>query len=138
MALEHLGAFAHPLGVRLLVENLVSDPTTPEQLMTILDLGHLRNVGICLDLGHAHMTVGIADAIASASARIASLHVHDNHGLKDEHLWPGGGNIDWKTTVQAVKQIATPPAAVLEIHQSFGQDTHAATEHIEQAFALFS
>ena len=28
-ALEHLGAFAHPLGVRLLVENLLSEATTP-------------------------------------------------------------------------------------------------------------
>src|SRR5580698_9119065 len=50
-ALEHLGAFAHPLGVRLLVENLTSEPTTPERLLTILDMGHLPNVGICLDLG---------------------------------------------------------------------------------------
>src|ERR1700680_1797042 len=23
-------------------------------------------------------------------------HVHDNHGMKDEHLWPGDGTIDWK------------------------------------------
>jgi sugar phosphate isomerase/epimerase len=136
VALEHLGAFAHPLGVHLLVENLVSEPTTPERLVTILDLGHLNNVGICLDLGHAHMTVGIADAIAAAGKRITSLHVHDNHGLKDEHLWPGDGNIDWATTVKALKQIATPPAAVLEIHHSFGSDTHVATERIEQAFAL--
>src|ERR1700728_898405 len=45
-ALEHLGAFARPLGVRLLVENLLSEPTTPERLLTILDMGHLPNVGI--------------------------------------------------------------------------------------------
>ena len=30
-ALEHLGAFARPLGVRLLVENLLSEATTPER-----------------------------------------------------------------------------------------------------------
>ena len=64
-ALEHLGAFAHPLGVRLLVENLLSDATTPRHLLTVLDLGHLSNVGICLDLGHAHITVGVAEAIAT-------------------------------------------------------------------------
>ena len=40
-ALEHLGAFARALGVRVLVENLTSEPTTPEHLVTILDLGHL-------------------------------------------------------------------------------------------------
>ena len=52
-ALEHLGAFARPLGVRLLVENLLSEATTPEHLVTILQMGHLTNVGVCLDLGHA-------------------------------------------------------------------------------------
>src|SRR5580658_5660521 len=48
-ALEHLGAFARPLGVRLLVENLTSDPTTPERLITILEMGHFNSVGVCLD-----------------------------------------------------------------------------------------
>jgi sugar phosphate isomerase/epimerase len=135
-ALEHLGAFAHPLGVRLLVENLTSEPTTPEHLITILDLGHLNNVGICLDLGHAHITVGVGAAIATLGGRIASVHVHDNHAVKDEHLWPGDGNIDWPETGKALKALPQPPAAVLEIHQSFGDDVHALPARIEQAFAL--
>jgi len=136
-ALEHLGAFAHPLGVRLLIENLVSEPTTPEHLITLLDLGHLNNVGICLDLGHAHITVGVAAAIATLAGRIATLHFHDNHGLKDEHLWPGDGSIDWPSTVKALKALPAPPAAVLEIHQSFGAETNTLPARIEQSFALF-
>jgi len=90
-ALEHLGAFANPLGVKLLVENLTSEPTSPERLLTILELGHQTGVGICLDLGHAHMTVGVADAIATVASRTATVHVHDNHAVKDEHLWPETG-----------------------------------------------
>lgn len=136
-ALEHLGAFAHPLGVRLLVENLTSEPTTPEHLITILELGHQKNVGICLDLGHAHITVGITEAIATLGSRIASLHVHDNHAVKDEHLWPGDGNIDWPAAVAAIKALPTPPAAVLEIHYSLGSDAAALPPRIEKAFALF-
>src|SRR5664279_5495626 len=114
-ALEHLGAFARPLGVRLLVENLISEPTTPEHLVTILELGHLTNVGVCLDLGHAHITVGIAEAISLLNTRIQSLHVHDNHGIKDEHLWPGDGTIEWPATARLLNDLKTPPAAVLEI-----------------------
>jgi sugar phosphate isomerase/epimerase len=72
-ALEHLGAFAHPLGVRLLVENLTSEPTTPEHLVMILQMGHLDNVGVCLDLGHAHITVGVAQTLSPRSAA-ASRH----------------------------------------------------------------
>jgi sugar phosphate isomerase/epimerase len=136
-AIEHLGAFARPLGVRLLVENLLSDATTPEHLVAILEMGHLGNVGVCLDLGHAHITVGTAAAIATFGNRIASVHVHDNHGAKDEHLWPGSGTIDWKATADALKALATPPATVLEISSSLPEAHAALPGQIGQAFALF-
>ena len=134
-ALEHLGAFSRPLGVRLLVENLLSDATTPEHLVMILEMGHLANVGVCLDLGHAHITVGTQEAIGTLGARIASVHVHDNHATKDEHLWPGGGTIDWESTAKALKGLATPPATVLEI--SYTQpEAHAELPGlVEKAFA---
>ena len=136
-ALEHLGAFARPLGVRLLVENLLSEATTPEHLVLILQLGHLNNVGVCLDLGHAHITVGTAQAIATLGNRIVSVHIHDNHGLKDEHLWPGDGGIDWPATVKALKALAAPPAAVLEISNTLADAAAAIPGRIEQAFARF-
>ena len=134
-ALEHLGAFARPLGVRLLVENLLSEPTTPEHLIAILELAHLDSIGVCLDLGHAHITVGAAAAISVLKDRILSLHVHDNHGQKDEHLWPGDGDIPWAAVAEALKGLPSSPAAVLEIGHSIG-DTHAAIPgRIESAFA---
>jgi sugar phosphate isomerase/epimerase len=137
-ALEHLGAFAGPLGVRLLVENLTSEPTSPEHLMTIFELGHLENVGVCLDLGHAHLTVGVADAIATLGSRIGSVHVHDNHAVKDEHLWPGDGTIDWAGAVKGLKALSVEPATVLEIHPTLSADAGTIPERMEQAFALFA
>jgi len=137
-ALEHLGAFARPLGVRLLVENLISEATTPEHLLTILEMGHLDNVGVCLDLGHAHITVGVAQAISTLGKHIASVHVHDNHGQKDEHLWPGDGTIDWPAAVSALKALAAPPAAVLEIGYTLGDAPAAVPGRIEQGFARLS
>jgi sugar phosphate isomerase/epimerase len=123
-ALEHLGAFARPLGVRLLVENLLSEATTPEHLVLILEMGHLANVGT-------------ETAIATLGERIASVHVHDNHGLKDEHLWPGDGTIDWPATVKALKALASPPAIVLEISYSLAEPQAELPARIEKAFALF-
>jgi sugar phosphate isomerase/epimerase len=137
-ALEHLGAFAHPLGVRLLVENLTGEATTPEHLMSILEIGHQNSVGICLDLGHAHISPGVGEAIAAFGVRIGSVHVHDNHGLRDEHLWPGEGAIDWPATAAALKALAAPPAAVLEIGHASGGDLAAIPGRIEQAFQLFA
>ncbi len=133
-ALEHLGAFAHPLGVRLLVENLASEATRPERLMHILEVGHLNSIGVCLDLGHAHMTVGIPEAIASFSTRIVSVHAHDNHGLKDEHLEPGDGTIDWAQTTAALKALPTPPATVLELSRSLAEPAATLVERVQKAF----
>jgi sugar phosphate isomerase/epimerase len=135
-ALEHLGAFAHPLGVRPLVENLTGEPTTPEHLMQILTMGHLDSVGVCLDLGHAHLTVGIAEAIAALGPRIMQVHAHDNHGQKDEHLFPGDGNIDWPTATSALNALATPPAVVLELSTKLADEPTTLSARIQKAFDL--
>lgn len=135
-ALEHLGAFARPLGVRPLVENLLSDPTTPEHLVEILDLGHLDQIGICLDLGHANMTVGVSEAIATLGQRIAQVHAHDNHGLKDEHLFPGDGAINWPTTTAALNALPAPPAVVIELSSKLPDEPAALPGRIQKAFEL--
>ena len=137
-ALEHLGAFARPLGVRLMVENLTGEPTTPVRLVEILRIGHLDNVGVCLDLGHAHITVGVPSAISTLDTRIASVHVHDNLSQKDEHLLPGDCTIVWMATAQALKALADPPAVVLEIQSNLGHDPAQIPARIEKSFALFA
>ena len=135
-ALEHLGAFAHPLGVQPLVENLTGDPTTPPHLIEILAIGHLDSIGVCLDLGHAHMTVGVAQAIGTFGARIVQVHAHDNHCQKDEHLWPGDGTIDWPAAAAALNALATPPAVVLELSSKLTNEPAELPERIRQAFEL--
>ena len=61
-AIEHLKAFAAPLGVRLLLENLQNEVATPEHLLTILKTGHFDSVGVCLDVGHLHLAMPASDA----------------------------------------------------------------------------
>jgi len=135
-ALEHLGAFARPLGVRPLVENLLSEPTTPEHLVEILASGHLDQIGVCLDLGHAHITVGVPAAIATLGARIVQVHAHDNHGLKDEHLFPGDGTIDWPAAAAALNALAAPPAIVLELSSKLPGEPAALPARFRKAFEL--
>jgi sugar phosphate isomerase/epimerase len=100
-------------------------------------MGHLTNVGVCLDLGHAHITVGTAEAIQTLGDRIATVHVHDNHGMKDEHLWPGGGTIHWPETAKALQALGTPPAMVLEISHSLPEAHATLPDQVKEAFALF-
>jgi len=97
-------------------------------------MGHLENVGVCLDVGHAHITVGIVEAITALGPRIASVHVHDNHGVKDEHLWPGDGTIDWTRTAAALNALPSNPAAVLELGYSLGDAPAVIPSRIEQSF----
>jgi sugar phosphate isomerase/epimerase len=136
-ALEHLGAFARPLGVGLLVENILSEPTTPEHLMTILQMGHLDGVGICLDLGHAHIGGGIAEALGILGNRVVSVHVHDNHGVRDEHLWPGEGTIDWPAAAEGLKGLANPPALVLEIAHTPAETAAAIPQRMAESYSRF-
>ena len=135
-ALEHLDAFAQPLGVRILAENLVNEPTTPENLMQILSIGHFKRIGVCLDLGHAHMTAGINEAISTFAGRIGSVHIHDNNGMKDEHLWPGDGNIDWTKTVELLNSLPGQPARVLEINFTENKSPADVTTRSLAAFEL--
>jgi sugar phosphate isomerase/epimerase len=122
--------------VRPLVENLLSEPTTPEHLVEILASGHLDQIGVCLDLGHAHITVGVPAAIATLGARIVQVHAHDNHGLKDEHLFPGDGTIDWPAATAVLNALAAPPAVVLELSSKLPDEPTALPERIRQAFEL--
>jgi sugar phosphate isomerase/epimerase len=135
-ALEHLGAFARPLGVRLLVENLLSEATTPEHLLTILEMGHLSKVGVCLDLGHAHVTASVAEGIGTVGSQLASAHVHDNHGTRDEHLWPGDGSIEWTTTAKALNDLTSSPAIVLEISYALYDEPTSVSERIWKSFQM--
>lgn len=147
-AIEHVKAFAHPLGVKVLLENLQNDVTSPEHLLQILNIGHFDTVGICLDLGHLHLASPHADAAsnqAGAAAnqhvaeaiellrpRIAALNLHDNHGLRDEHLWPGAlsqpaSGIDWN---HVSRQIATLPnhlPGILEIAHDLNETPESVT-----------
>ncbi|HET6216836.1 MAG TPA: sugar phosphate isomerase/epimerase family protein [Acidobacteriaceae bacterium] len=115
-AIEHLQAFARPLGVKILLENIQNEVTEAVNLLEIVRIGHFKDVGVCLDVGHAHLGGGIAAAIGELKPLIRSAHIHDNHGQRDEHLWPGDATIPWAETMQELRTAPQLSAAVLEIN----------------------
>jgi sugar phosphate isomerase/epimerase len=159
-AIEHLKAFASPLSVRLLLENLQNEVTTPEHLLHILKTGHFDSVGVCLDLGHLHLSQTAADAspdsgvqraVSLLGPRIAQLHLHDNHGpfthgdapttnaeMKDEHLWPGEhtgeGTIDWNIVAPILATLPETTPAILEPAPDRDQPAELVTRKAEKAF----
>lgn len=114
-SIEHLRAFAKPLGVRLLVENIPNELSTPEKLVEFIQVSHLEDVGICFDLGHAHLADGVAPAYEMMAPHIRSTHIHDNNKDRDSHLWPGEGNIGWEEAMRLLRKAPQVPALLMEI-----------------------
>ncbi len=114
-AIEHLRAFAKPLGVTVLVENIPNELATPEKLVELIRTAHFSDVGVCFDTGHAHITGGVEPAFEVLRPLIRSTHVHDNSGEKDEHLWPGAGSIDWKKAIDLLTSAPLRPPLLLEV-----------------------
>lgn len=119
-SIEHLRAFARPLGVSLLVENIPNELSTPEKLMELIKALHYEDLGVCFDTGHAHIMSSVHQAFGVLEQRIRSTHVHDNQRDRDAHLWPGEGNIDWGQTIQSLRAAPQTPALLMEIEGQEG------------------
>jgi len=52
--------------------------------------------------------------------RVATVHVHDNHGEKDEHLLPFEGTIDWDVTFSTFAAAPQALPIVLELKELAG------------------
>ena len=114
-SIEHLRAFAKPLGVRILLENIPNELSTPERLVEMIQTAHFDDMGICFDFGHAHMMSSVSEAFEIVRSRVCSTHVHDNDKLRDAHLWPGDGTIDWKQAMELLRSAPQTPALMLEL-----------------------
>jgi sugar phosphate isomerase/epimerase len=99
-SIEHLRAFAKPLGVRILLENIPNELATPDKLV---------------DFGHAHMMSSVAEAFEIVKPHVRSTHIHDNAKDRDSHLWPGAGSINWKEAMELLRSAPNTPPLLLEI-----------------------
>jgi sugar phosphate isomerase/epimerase len=130
-SIEHLRAFAKPLGVRILVENIPNELSTPERLVEFIRSTRFEDLGVCFDCGHAHMMTSVPEAFETLKGSICSTHVHDNHKDKDLHLWPGKGSIDWEQTMQLLRTAPQTPPLLLEVE---GEEKKNIVEDVSTTF----
>ncbi|MGA8618902.1 MAG: sugar phosphate isomerase/epimerase family protein [Candidatus Sulfotelmatobacter sp.] len=130
-SIEHLRAFAKPLGVRILLENIPNELSTPERLMEMIQNAHFDDVGICFDFGHAHIMSSVNQAFELVGKQVCSTHVHDNAKDRDSHLWPGQGTIDWKEAMELLRSAPQTPALMLELE---GEEKVNPLEKLESTF----
>ena len=118
-SLEELGVFARQRGVEILLENIPNELSTAERLDDFNRMTHL-NLNYVFDTGHAHIGAGIEHEFEIMKPRIRSLHVHDNDGKADQHLFPltpSAGTIDWSRTMDLLRSRPGQYPLLLELKE---------------------
>jgi len=136
--LEHLVLHAKHVGVTLCVENTLSEMGQPAYLRAFVDETRLTGLRFNFDIGHAHLSEDaeverITRAFEPMRELVASVHLHDNHGEKDEHLPPYEGAIDWESAIPVLKSGNDKNLAItLELKEKTG-DAPDMTEQLAAA-----
>lgn len=122
--LEELVDYGRKRGTKVSVENVQSPYFMVWRAEELEHLCQNLGVGATLDIGHAYITErqlgssrpeeGIVQAIKRLSPFLDHLHLHDNHGDKDEHLALGKGKIDFGPIVKSLNLIGFQGKLVLE------------------------
>jgi sugar phosphate isomerase/epimerase len=145
-SLEHLILHARHAGVTICVENTTSEMGDPAYLRAFVDETRLFGLRFNFDIGHANLTdilpssgheSRILCAFEPLRDSLASVHLHDNHGEKDEHLSPYEGSIDWPTAISMLKTApnSTTLPLTLELKEKAGPDAHNAAQFLANARA---
>jgi sugar phosphate isomerase/epimerase len=107
---------AEELGVVILLENVYEE--TPDMIATLLGAMSSKNVGFCLDVGHqnAFATAPLKDWLEALGPRLREIHLHDNHGRRDDHGPIGSGSVPFLEIFHYLVERGLRPVITLEPH----------------------
>lgn len=124
--IRQLDSYVEGTGVTLCIENMFSVPQcrSVEQIKGIIRDSEGKNLAICLDTGHLHLSrchemvkETHRDFILSAGPLLQALHITENNGIGDTHQMPYSARygIDWREVMQALREIGYKDLFNLEI-----------------------
>jgi len=111
---------ARRAGCALVLENICdADPAPLLELVRSFDA---EDVGLSLDVGHAHIAARRGGAtpdqwVRAAGLLLAHVHLHDNDGNADRHWAPGDGDLNWHALFEALSESKAEPRLILELHR---------------------
>ena len=130
-SLVEITGYGNSRGIKIAVENLPPGflGDDPEVLKTILDqvrskTGLNKEIGICLDTGHAYLTGTLFKFLELFSNDIINIHLQDNIGnnhedkslaLDDIHRPPGYGLIPWEKFFKKLIEIEYNGSLIFEL-----------------------
>jgi sugar phosphate isomerase/epimerase len=104
-ALVRIGKVASDHGVLACVENMISAREflcrLPQELIGMTE--GIEGIGMTFDFGHAN-TLGKVNEFLPFVRKANHVHIHDNHGVVDEHLALGDGTIPWDEVGRAIQK----------------------------------
>lgn len=109
-----LAAEAAPYGVTIVIENIFD--RDPRQLADLARAIDVPNLGLSLDVGHAHLSAPLPldRWVHGMQPYLRHVHLHDNDGIHDRHWAMGDGNIVYRSFFEAVTTIVNPPRVTVE------------------------
>jgi len=138
-SLEHLVLHARHAGVTVCVENTLSEMGSPDYLRAFVDETRLTGLRFNFDIGHAFLAElpeeeRLEKSFSPLRELVSSVHLHDNHGEKDEHLPPYDGSINWPAAIKLLKSASQNGLPlVLELKEKSGHDAPSVTEQLAAA-----
>ena len=106
--------YAKKYGMTIMLENMVHEDElclTIEEMKKYHELANRDNLGITLDCGHYHASHQTTEPehdlvkyVETFKDKLAHLHLHDNHGERDEHLKIGEGKINFADYFKALEK----------------------------------
>lgn len=110
-SLRELCASIAGTGMKIALENLPQQQRFAVDLLRIIDLAGCPELGICFDTGHLNLVKDAdpVEFIASAGEKLIALHIADNLGEADNHMFPcGRGTVKWPALMAALKNSPYP------------------------------
>ena len=114
-SLEEIAGAAERAEVRLALELIQNPLSTADALLAWIGSLEIDRVGICLDLGHAHLMGEAPESVEALAGHILTTHLHDNRKTADDHLVPFAGTVPWTTTLAALWKVGFGGRLVFEV-----------------------
>ena len=107
---------AKDIGCLIALENIFEQH--PRLLATLIADLNSPYLGHCFDIGHWHLfaSVSLKEWFDLIGPHLRHLHLHDNFGLRDDHLPPGAGQINFSSLFTLISNLPHRPSVTLEVN----------------------
>lgn len=108
--MKELLDFAKKYDINICLENMPMpyfSIATPQKILQFINEINDSNFKACLDTGHISIfpNLSVGDSIRMLKDKLQTLHIHDNMGDGDSHIFPTEGIIDWHDVSSALREI---------------------------------